>query len=150
VKAQNVLPNLAALKKVCEFPEDGDWSVNEMVLVDTSIWVDHFRFGNNPLTVLLDKGHVMIHPFIIGELACGNISNRIEILTLLRALPMINIVDFQEILVFVETNRLMGKGLGYIDMHLLASAILTNITLWTSDKALFRTARDLGIGYNLP
>ena len=107
-----------------------------MVLVDTSVWVAHLREGNIGLSSLLDEGLVMCHSFIIGELACGNLRNRREILSLLHALPMATHAEHEEVMQFIEDHRLMGKGLGYIDMHLLASALLTKISLWTLDKRL--------------
>ena len=107
-----------------------------MVLVDTSVWVDHFRGGNSQLVKLLNYGDVLCHHFIIGELACGNIKNRKQILSLLQALPEAIQASNQEILKFIEINNLSGKGLGYIDIHLLAATFLSNTTLWTLDKKL--------------
>lgn len=123
--------------------------MNEMVLVDTSIWVEHLRNGHDRLIELLDEGRVLIHPFVIGELACGNIRNRVEILALLHALPMSTVADIEEIIVFIDTNRLMGKGLGYVDVNMLASAILSNVCLWTRDKPLADAAAGMGIGFEL-
>lgn len=118
-----------------------------MVLVDTSVWIAHLRYGNVGLETLLDASSVACHPFIIGELACGNLSNREEILTLLQALPMAAHVEHEEVLRFIEDHGLMGKGLGYIDIHLVASALLTNVPLWTRDKRLDNSARALGVAY---
>ncbi len=118
-----------------------------MVLVDTSVWVSHLREGNADLERLLINGEVMCHPFIIGELACVNIKNRHEILSLLRLLPMAFQADHEEVLRFVENNALMGKGLGYIDVHLSASAVLTGVPLWTYDKKLNVANRKLEINY---
>lgn len=118
-----------------------------MVLVDTSVWISHLRHGNVGLERLLNGSSVVCHPFVIGELACGNLSNRVEILTLLEALPMAAHVEHEEVLRFVEEHSLMGKGLGYIDMHLVASALLTNAPLWTRDKRLDNSARALGVSY---
>ena len=112
-----------------------------MVLVDTSVWVAHLREGNIGLETLLNEGHVVCHFFIMGELACGNIENRNEILSLLRALPMAIHAEHDEVMELIETHSLMGKGLSYIDMHLLASAILTEVPLWTLDRELDETAR---------
>jgi hypothetical protein len=89
----------------------------------------------------------MCHPFIIGELACGNMKNRSLILSLLQALPMAVQAEHEEVMTFIEQHKLMGKGLGYIDIHLLASALLTGISLWTLDKRLSRAAESLGIGF---
>src|SRR3972149_702348 len=100
-----------------------------MVLVDTSVWVAHLRYGDTSLETLLDEAHVLCHPFIVGELACGNLSNREEILSLLQALPMAVYAEHDEVMAFIENYSLMGKGLGYLDMHLLSSAILTKVPL---------------------
>ena len=118
-----------------------------MVLVDTSVWVVHLRNGNIGLETLLNEGHVVCHPFIVGELACGNLKNRAEILSLLQALPMATPVEHEEVMEFIEDHTLMGKGLGYIDIHLIASAILTEIPVWTVDKKLNEISSKLGIGY---
>ncbi|MBW1930779.1 MAG: type II toxin-antitoxin system VapC family toxin [Deltaproteobacteria bacterium] len=118
-----------------------------MVIVDTSIWITHLRQGNRHLKALLLDGEVMCHPFIIGELACGNIKNRNEILSLLQALPMAPIIEFDEFLYFVDRNKLMGIGIGFVDVHLLASAQLANVPLWTTDKRLRSVALDLNLAY---
>lgn len=118
-----------------------------MVLVDTSVWVAHLRDGIIGLEALLKEGHVICHPFIVGELACGNLRNRSEILSLLQALPMAIHAEHEEVMRFIENDSLMGKGLGYIDMHLLASAILTEVPLWTLDKKLGEVSSKLGLAY---
>ena len=118
-----------------------------MVLVDTSVWVHHFREGNAELEKLLNESQVMCHRFIIGEIACGNIKNRTEILTLLQQLPLVIQAKHEEVMGFIEINKLMGRGLGYIDMHLSASAKLTGIPLWTFDKRLDETNEELGISF---
>ena len=118
-----------------------------MVLVDTSVWVTHLRSGTVGLEALLNDGHVVCHPFIIGELACGNIRNRAEILSLLKELPMALHAEHEEVMRFIDNYRLMGKGLGYIDIHLLASAILTKISLWTLDNRLQEVSLKLGLKY---
>ena len=107
-----------------------------MILVDTSVWIDHLRKKDLILSDLLHKEEVCIHPFIIGEIACGNLVNRNEIIILLKALPEVVIAIDEEVLQFIENRRLYGKGLGYIDIHLLASSLLNNISLWTKDKRL--------------
>jgi hypothetical protein len=119
-----------------------------MVLVDTSVWVLHLREGNDRLTALLDEGMVCCHPFVIGELACGNLKNRLEILSLLQALPITEVADHEEILGFIDNNRLMGKGLGYVDIHLLGSAVLSGVSLWTADRPLAQAASALGVCYS--
>lgn len=114
-----------------------------MILVDTSVWVSHLRNGNSKFEQLLNDGDVLCHPFIIGELACGNIKNRIEILSLLNALPKADLLDNEELLLFIERNDLMGKGLGLIDIHLLASTVLSEAALWTLDSKLKHEAHIL-------
>jgi predicted nucleic acid-binding protein len=118
-----------------------------MVLVDTSIWINHFQKGNVHLEKLLLDMEVACHPFIIGELACGNLKSRSEILPLLYSLPQAPSVENDEILHFIERNRLMGSGIGLIDVHLLASALLAHIPLWTSDKRLLNTSVTLQMAY---
>lgn len=117
-----------------------------MVLVDTSVWVEHFRRGDPRLAALLGAAEVLCHPFVVGELACGNLNQRGEILDLLAALPSIGKADDQEILRFIEDNRLQGRGLGWIDMHLLASCALARIPFWTLDARLGKAAAALGVG----
>lgn len=119
-----------------------------MVLVDTSVWVHHFRSSDNKLIPLLNNSEVMIHPFIIGELACGNLRNRREILSLLHSIPFTGILDSNDVLFFIEKNSLMGKGVGLIDVHLLAAAKLENIPLWTNDKNLATLAERLNLAYS--
>ncbi len=118
-----------------------------MILVDTSVWISHLRDGNNELISLLNEGDVICHPFIIGEIACGNLKNRSEIIRLLQALPEAIVAEHKEILQFIDNNELMGKGLGYIDIHLLASVLLTDARLWTFDKRLDNIARKILVNY---
>jgi predicted nucleic acid-binding protein len=118
-----------------------------MVLVDTSVWVSHFRDGNVELANLLNEGRVLCHPFIVGELACGNLKDRAVILSLLQLLPMTMEAEHEEVLLFMENNRLMGKGMGYVDVHLLASAVLTGVPIWTFDKKLAYAASSLRVKY---
>ena len=121
-----------------------------MVIVDTSIWVTHLRQGNQQLEELLLGAEVVCHPFIVGELACGSIKNRKEVLSLLRSLPMVSAVNLDELLYFIEQNKLMGTGICFVDSHLLASAQLSKIPLWTSDKRLKSSAVILNLAYNSP
>jgi predicted nucleic acid-binding protein len=118
-----------------------------VVLVDTSVWVSHFRETNDDLVETLNVGEVVCHPFIIGELACGNLKNRANIIALLEALPKALVVDHEELLSFIEARKVMGKGLGYIDAHLLAAALLTGVSLWTIDKKLDKVAGELQCRY---
>jgi len=118
-----------------------------MVLVDTSIWVTHLRQGTRQLEKLLMDAEVMCHPFIIGELACGNLKNRNEIISLLQSLPMARTIEFDEFLFFIDRNHLMGKGVGFVDVHLLASAQLTGVPLWTVDKRLKSAADRLTLAF---
>jgi len=111
------------------------------------VWVFHFREGSAELANLLNNGEAVCHPFVVGELACGNLKNRNQILSLLQSLPMSIIAEHEEVLEFIERNRLMGKGLGYVDIHLIASAILTGISIWTHDKKLERAANALHISH---
>ena len=116
-----------------------------MVLVDSSIWISHFRKGEPRLRELLLEGRVICHPFVIGELACGNLGNRKEILSRLKALPKAEVASHDEVLRLIERDGLMGKGAGFIDMHLLASALLSKARLWTADKGLRKVSDYPGI-----
>ena len=118
-----------------------------MVLVDTSVWVSHLRAGEPHLKELLLNSEVVCHPFIVGELACGQIKNRSEILTLLQALPVARMAEHEEILRFIQAQHLMGVGLGLVDVHLLAAAFLSMAPLWTIDKHLKAASRKLNIDY---
>ena len=119
-----------------------------MVLVDTSVWIDHLRASDSHLVNLLHRYEVCVHPFIIGELACGNLKNRQTILSLLNSLSKAVHAEHDEVMLLIERNALMGKGIGYIDAHLLASAKLgSNTRLWTRDLRLSAIAKSLNIGY---
>ena len=118
-----------------------------MVLVDTSVWVSHFRQGSPRLQELLLDGSIVCHPFVIGELACGKIKNRKEVISLLQALPMLEVVEHEELLVFIEHNRLMGIGLGFVDVHLMAAAVLTGVPLWTFDRRLKQVSAKFHIDF---
>ena len=116
-----------------------------MILVDTSVWVDHFRRGDPQLTDLLERGVVAMHPFVVGEIACGSLADRSAILELLQDLPTSVVAEREEVLGFIEHHGLHGKGIGYIDVHLLASVTLTDgAKLWTRDKRLRAAADELG------
>lgn len=119
-----------------------------MILVDTSVWVDHLRRGDAQLAALLESAAVIIHPFIIGEIACGNLADRRTVLELLQDLPMATVAEVDEVLGFIEGHRLYGKGIGYVDAHLLASLALSNVAaLWTRDKRLRAAADALGVSF---
>jgi predicted nucleic acid-binding protein len=118
-----------------------------MVLVDTSVWVDHLRRGLPELAAQLDAAAAVCHPFVLGELACGNLRNRREILDLLHTLCTCPVAAHEEVLHFIESNRLMGLGLGYVDVHLLASARLAHLPLWTLDRPLRSAAARLRVAY---
>jgi predicted nucleic acid-binding protein len=115
-----------------------------MILVDTSVWVDHLRSGDPVLAELLEQSRVVIHPMVLGELACGNLQNRGYLLRLWQQLESLTVVSHDEAVFFIEQNGLMGKGIGYVDVHLLASvAIDAGVKLWTRDKRLARIAAEL-------
>jgi len=114
-----------------------------VILVDTSVWIDHFRKPSSRLAELLNDEIVLVHPLVIGEIACGNLKNRAEIIALLQALPQASKVDDEEILFFIERHNLNGRGVGFIDVHLLASCLLDQSFLWTVDKRLKAIAKHL-------
>jgi len=118
-----------------------------VVLVDTSVWVAHLRNGNDELADLLNNGEVLCHPFIFGELACGNLKDRARILSFLKMLPESIEAKHEEVLSFIENNRLMGKGISYVDAQLMASAKLTGVMLWTFDAKLAHVADGLKMKY---
>ena len=119
-----------------------------MILVDASVWVEHLRKGMPELAAVLEQGTVLIHAFVIGELACGNLKNRDEVLRLLAELPAAPIASDAEALGFIAQRALMGRGIGYIDVHLLASVALSGAaTLWTRDKRLSAVAARLKLAY---
>jgi predicted nucleic acid-binding protein len=118
-----------------------------MVLVDTSVWIDHFYKRNEHLVTLLNSGKVYTHEYVIGEIACGNIANRDEILNLLKALSFTSSVTHDEILDFISIRHLFGRGLGYIDIHILASSLISDVKLWTKNKKLNLVANELGVAY---
>jgi predicted nucleic acid-binding protein len=113
------------------------------VLVDTSVWVDHFRRGNRLLEERLHDGEVWTHLFVIGDLGCGNLRRRSEVLALMAALPSAPLVDHQAAMSFIDSRHLAGQGIGWIDVHLLASATLAHLPLWTLDRRLEAVARRL-------
>jgi predicted nucleic acid-binding protein len=115
------------------------------VLVDTSVWIDHFRRAEPVLASMLEEGTVECHPFVIGELACGHLRARDEILGLLEALPALAPADHGDALAFLARHRLAGSGAGWLDVHLLAATALGRTTLWTRDRRLREVARRVGL-----
>jgi predicted nucleic acid-binding protein len=122
-----------------------------VILVDTSVWVDHFQKHVPALAEVLERELVVMHPFVIGELACGNLKQRDDVLALLAALPSAAVATDRETLLLIERRKLMGKGIGYIDAHLLASVIVDDdVQLWTRDRRLRAVAADLRLAADLP
>jgi len=116
-----------------------------LILVDTSVWVEHLRQGEPRLVSLLEVGEVLCHPFVLGELACGNLRQGNEILGLLQQLPSAPLLDQREVLALVESARLAGRGLGWVDVHLLGAARVEGAGLWTRDRRLAGAAAQLGV-----
>ena len=122
-----------------------------MVLVDTSVWIDYLRSEEPNLVYLLNENQVLVHPLVIGELALGNLRNREELLSLLGGLPVTPVATEAEVLLFVERHRLMERGIGYVDAHLLAGVTLAESTLlWTGDRRLLDVAAGLNLAYQPP
>lgn len=120
-----------------------------MILVDTSVWIDHLRSGEPALATALEGGRVLMHPFVLGELACGNLKNRGEVLRLLGDLPVAPTATDPEVLGLIERRALMGRGIGYIDAHLLASAALADVgRLWTRDRSLVAVAAEVDLAFD--
>jgi predicted nucleic acid-binding protein len=117
-----------------------------VILVDTSVWVDHLRAGEEALAELLDAGQALAHPFVIGELALGHLRQRESVLDALQKLPQAVVASDREVWQFIERNALFGLGIGYVDAHLLAAVRLTaGAGLWTHDKRLSGVAERLGL-----
>jgi predicted nucleic acid-binding protein len=121
-----------------------------VILVDTSVWIEHFRSPSRLLGELLEREQVFVHPFVLGEIACGNLQNRKEIVALMRSLPAVQRADDHEILFFIEQRGLMGRGIGLIDIHLLASCLMQPCLIWTADKRLKATAEELETVFEPP
>jgi len=115
-----------------------------LILVDTSVWIDHLRSGDAHLVDLLEGNAVVMHSFVVGEIACGSLADRALTLDLLQLLPMAVVAESHEVLGYIERHSLQGKGIGYVDVHLLASAAIGGTKLWTRDKRLHAVARELG------
>jgi predicted nucleic acid-binding protein len=116
-----------------------------MILVDTSVWIDHFRYNEKRLLDLLDQGSVLTHPLVIEELACGHLKHRSEVIDLLHALPEAPSASHEEILQLILSKKLYGVGIGAMDVHLIASAMLARASLWTKDRALLRETSHLSL-----
>ena len=116
-----------------------------MVLADTSVWINHLRRGDPHFADLLREGRILVHPFISGELACGNLKSRAMILGDLDDLPAVELASHEEVRTLIETRSLWGKGLGWIDVHLLASALLSGCRLLTLDVRLAKSAEEMGL-----
>ena len=121
-----------------------------MILVDTSVWVDHLRRGDPELQEMLERGSVLIHPFVIGEIACGHLRSRQTVLGLLAGLRSLMVASHAEVLHLLDAQQLAGSGIGYVDAHLLAALKIHGLSkLWTRDRALLRVAESLGLGHGL-
>jgi len=119
-----------------------------VILVDTSVWVDHLRRGDPVLAALLDGGHALAHPWVTGELALGNLRGRAEILRLLDQLPQATVATAAELQAFIARHELFGLGIGYVDAQLLAATLLTDdARLWTRDRRLRSAAERLGAAH---
>jgi len=117
-----------------------------MIIVDTSVWIEHLAKGVSHLADILEAGQVLMHPFVLGEIACGTLKSRAEVLEYMGNLPQPVLATQDEVLALIEQRRLMGRGIGYVDMHLLASTLLTDIAgLWTRDRRLRQTVANLGL-----
>jgi predicted nucleic acid-binding protein len=122
-----------------------------VILVDTSVWIDHFRAGNATLAELLEHGTALTHPFVIGELALGNLRQRGLVLRMLSRLAAVSVATNGEVLRFIDHNSLFGRGVGYVDVHLLAATRLTaGSQLWTFDQRLNDVAVELGMAAGSP
>jgi hypothetical protein len=122
-----------------------------LILADTSVWIDHLRSGNKELSRLLDRGQIVIHPFIVAELALGSLKDRNKTLALLDLLPQVRVARMTELRLMIEARRLYSVGIGLTDAHLIASAFLDAPTqLWTRDRQLRRIAESLDIHASLP
>jgi predicted nucleic acid-binding protein len=117
-----------------------------VILVDTSVWVEHLRAGNGRLEELLEGGQVLAHPFVVGEIALGNLKQRALVLKSLREIPRASVASDDEVFDLIERRRLHGLGIGYVDVHLLASTLLSDhAALWTRDRRLHEAAVRLGV-----
>jgi predicted nucleic acid-binding protein len=122
-----------------------------LILADTSVWIDHLRFGDKDMRELLNRGQIVIHPFVVAELALGSIKDRAKTLALLDLLPQARIAQLNELRLTIESRRLYSVGIGFTDAHLIASVLIDSPTLlWARDKKLRKVAENLGIHTSLP
>ena len=121
-----------------------------MTLADTSVWVDHFRRGHSGLRKLLEEGEIAMHPLVYGELACGNLPDRSRTLSLLAALPRLALANEAAVMYAIDLRKWWGRGIGWIDAHLLTSALLTQTPLWTLDRRLHGIAAEAGAAWINP
>lgn len=120
-----------------------------MILVDTSIWIDHLRAGDPGLVALLERGEVLGHPWVLGEIALGQLRDRVEVLRLLQQLPQADVASPDELLTLIEREGLAGSGVGYVDAQLLAATLLAgDAALWTRDRRLRAAAERLDVAYS--
>ena len=118
-----------------------------MILVDTSVWIEHLRAGSPPLATLLEQGQVLIHPWVLGELACGHLRHRDQVLPLLGNLARSVVATEVEILQAIERHRFMGRGIGYVDAGLLTSCLLSGCRIWSLDRRLLAVAEPMGLSH---
>lgn len=118
-----------------------------MILADSSIWVDHVRYGNAGLLALLEENALLCHPFVVGELACGNLPSWRAAVASFQLLPQAPVLRHDEVLHLIERHRLMASGIGWVDAHVLGSALLAGAQLWTLDKPLARAAAKLSMAW---
>jgi predicted nucleic acid-binding protein len=116
-----------------------------VIVADTSVWIDHFRRRSEQLAARLDEGVIAVHECVIGELTCGRLQQRMQVLQLMRAMPAVPTASFEEVLHLVERRKLMGRGIGWTDAHLLAGCMLGRARLWSLDARLMRVAAELEI-----
>ena len=116
-----------------------------MILADTSVWIDHLRRSEARLVALLSDNQVLMHPFVVGEIALGSLARRGAVIEILEELPQVAVATHGEVMALVERERLNGLGIGYVDVHLLASARLAGAGLWTRDQRLLSAAEKLGL-----
>ena len=121
-----------------------------MILADTSVWIDHFRYGNKELQTALNQGRIVIHPYIVAELALGSMQNRTKTLAMLDLLPQVRVAQTAELRLMIETRHLYSLGIGLTDAHLLASVFISAALLWTKDRRFRKVAEALGVHANLP